>query len=98
MTRALLALLLLTGCPASGDEAPVETSAVIEEPAQPAGTKYCPRYPETPPEPPLPRTVEQVLTWAGELEAALVATQAARDECRRRLGRLNEWIESQKED
>lgn len=58
----------------------------------PAGMIDCPRAPESPPYPKTPRTVEDIATWANNLDRALSAAQAARNACAAKLKALSEWI------
>lgn len=91
--RALCLALLLAGCAIVPQQQAAPVAAPAARPLPPEELTVCPVGPEIPVEPATPRTVEQVLAWAAALEEALERSEAARRECRRRLGALNEWID-----
>jgi hypothetical protein len=87
MMRALLLILLLSGC--GGDPMPAPELATLDVPSI---LRTCPKGSDVPPAPAPPRTVEQVVEWAREVSAAQGRTEKARAECAYRLKKLNDWV------
>ena len=95
MDRLLPILLAgwLAGCSALGTpSAPSGARPLALPETPPAELQRCQASPQRPAEPPAPRTVDALRAYAGALVEALDAAIAARDDCRRRLGDLNDWI------
>ncbi|WP_428485928.1 hypothetical protein [Rhodopila sp.] len=84
------AILLLSACAAPPPAAiPTPLSALV-----PPELQHCPEGRPPPRPPPPPRTLQQLVDWVVQVDAALLRTEHARAECAARLGRLNEAITS----
>lgn len=88
MRSALLVLALVAAC----GRAPGDDMAAIATLDVPEVLTTCPRGTAAPNAPAPPRTVEQVISWAREVDEARARTEKARAECAFRLNRLNAWI------
>lgn len=84
----ILAVLWLVGCSTPAPE-PVVLSV-------PADLRQCLGPVVLPAPPPVPRTVERLVAWAGSINAAAHGAERARSDCAGKLGRLNLWIEEMK--
>jgi hypothetical protein len=90
---ALLAFATLTACTAHSPlSSPRHVPQVAVRPVPPATLTHCPEGAPLPDPPKRPRTIEQVVAWAGKTSDAWSTTERAREICSDKLDELNAWI------
>jgi hypothetical protein len=85
---AVLLALVLVSCAAEPSTVKPSVSSLI-----PPAQQVCPDGTSPPRSPKPPRSIPQIIDWGVGVFEAWYKTEMARQECARRLTRLNEWVQ-----